>query len=148
MVRKQQASQRSAAKTSTRKHQASRRQRIASGEPRSTDWECPRCSQWFAKRRNGPENHLRFCSKRPSFSTQKTGAKSLSTTDLSRPQQPKPANKSDAPEDSGSESDSSDAPETDPDTPPDRTRKRHAQRVRNREFANEDSKFALFELYV
>jgi hypothetical protein len=90
MVRKQRASQRSAARKSTaRKHRAGRCQRIASGTSRSTDWECPRCQQWFAKRRNGPDNHLRFCLKRPSSSAKETHAeyvpspnipKSLSTT--------------------------------------------------------------------
>ena len=146
MVRKQ-ASQRSAAKTSARNRQASRRQRVASGGPRSTDWECPRCSQWFAKRWNGPENHLRFCLKRPCFSTQKTGVKSPSTTALLRTQQPKPANDLGGPEESSS-SDSSDASDTDSDTLLDCTRKHRAQRVRNREPVNEAGKFVSLKLYV
>jgi hypothetical protein len=124
MVRKR--SQRSATKTSARKRQASRRQRIASGEPRSTDWECPKCSQWFAKRRNGPENHLRFCRKRPSVSAQRTGATSPSAIHISRVQQPMQEN--DGPESSSSDSDSSDTSDT-----LDCARKRHAQRVKNRD---------------
>lgn len=31
----------------------------------SQDWECPFCSRWFARRRNGPRNHLRFCKQQP-----------------------------------------------------------------------------------
>ena len=38
-----------------------RQQHIASGNrPRlQQDWECPICSRWFSRRRNGPQNHLR-----------------------------------------------------------------------------------------
>lgn len=38
-----------------------RQQNIAAGnKPRlRQDWECPICSRWFSRRRNGPQNHLR-----------------------------------------------------------------------------------------
>lgn len=45
-----------------RERKAKRCKRAAAGQPRSTDWECPRCKQWFTRRWNGPSNHLRFCS--------------------------------------------------------------------------------------
>ena len=45
--------------------------------------ECPRCQQWFAKRWNGSDNHLRFCLKRPS-SPAKTHAEYVPSPNISK----------------------------------------------------------------
>jgi hypothetical protein len=66
MRRKNPTSQKSAQRNSTARNRKARRsQRTAAGHLLPTDWECPRCSQWFSSRRNGPNNHLRFCFKHP-----------------------------------------------------------------------------------
>ena len=54
---------------STRRPEKGRRERGAARKLRTsmghakaqTDWHCPYCFQWFSQRRNGPGNHLRFC---------------------------------------------------------------------------------------
>lgn len=62
MARSGNTSKRPAIRTSaTRKCKRGWQQRGTEGKSSATDWECPLCSHWFSTRRNGPENHLRFC---------------------------------------------------------------------------------------
>lgn len=141
MVRKRQglaARTLAARKSTARKRQASRRQRTAAGVSRSTDWECPRCSRWFAIRRNGPDNHLRSCLKQSSSSTQGIGPKSASPPNIS-----KDLSKTEGYGSTGSSSDSgsSETSDTNSDTPPNGfAHKRGARRVRSKDFENDHGK--------
>jgi hypothetical protein len=138
MGRKRQGSKGAARTSTARKRKASRRQRTAAGGPRSTDWECPKCSQWFAKRQNGPENHLRFCLKQPSSPTKGTGAKFAFPPDILRNQS---MTVSDDSEGSSSDSDSRKASDTDSDAPSNHfTRERGARRVMCRDSVNYNGK--------
>ena len=48
--------------TTSRKRASSRKSQTLAGRPQLiVDWECPHCSQWFSRQKNGPSNHLRFC---------------------------------------------------------------------------------------
>ena len=134
MVRKRQGSAArtlAARKSTARKRQASRHQRTAAGVSRSTDWECPKCSRWFAIRRNGPDNHLRSCLKQPSSSIKGTGLKSAPPSNV-----PKDQSSYDS-TGSSSDSGSSETSDTNSDTLPNNfAHKRGARPVGSRDFEN------------
>lgn len=128
MARTDPSSSKSAARSSAaRNRKAIRHKRIAAGHPKPTDWECPRCNGWFSRRRNGPENHLRFCLSRPTTSQKPSRACSSTAARIQLSSDSSSEDSCSSESDSPSDSDSSDASVISSITS---TRNRRAQQVK------------------